>query len=123
MKGKHLSRKDPETQLASIISVLGPEALAGRPPVREYRPLQTRRWRLDFAWPELRLGIEVQGGIRARGPSGHKGSGHVRDMEKINALQLAGWIVLQFPTERIIRDPMGVAMEIQEAIRLRRDGA
>jgi hypothetical protein len=26
-----------------------------------------RRWRLDFAYPEKRIGIEVQGGIYVRG--------------------------------------------------------
>lgn len=107
---------DPEERLAWIISVLGPEAIAGAP-VREHRPLPPRRWRLDFAWPSLRVGIEVQGGVRSRGPSGHKGSGQIRDMEKLNALQTSGWIVLQFPTERIVRDPTGVAEEIRAALR------
>ena len=31
-------------------------------PVREYRFDPKRKWRLDFAWPELRLAAEVDGG-------------------------------------------------------------
>lgn len=109
---------DHEERLSWIIEVLGPASLAGRPD-REYRPLPPRRWRLDFAWPSLRVGIELQGGIWSRGASGHKGKGHLRDMEKLNTLQVAGWIILQFPTDRIVQDPTGVAQEIRAALRAR----
>ena len=33
----------------------------------EYQFHPTRKWRLDFAWPELWLGIEIQGSTWARG--------------------------------------------------------
>src|SRR5690606_39740371 len=36
-------------------------------PVREYRFHPERRWRFDFAWPDLRVAAEVEGGIHIGG--------------------------------------------------------
>ena len=33
------------------------------PPVTEYRFHPERRWRADFAWPEKKLLVEVDGGV------------------------------------------------------------
>lgn len=74
---------------------------AGLPiPEREYRFHPTRRWPLDFAYPERKIGIEVQGGTWSGGAHG-RGSGIERDYEKINAAQILGWTVLQFSTTMI----------------------
>lgn len=74
---------------------------AGLPePEREYRFHATRKWRLDFAFVEQRLGVEVEGGI-------YRGGGHThvkdlkRDMEKSNALTLAGWRLLRFHGDQV----------------------
>jgi hypothetical protein len=60
--------------------------------VREYRFHPERRWRLDYAQPQLRIGAEIHGGgwSRARHV---RGSGFVRDLEKLNAHVLPGWRV------------------------------
>lgn len=63
------------------------------PPEYEYRFHPTRRWRMDVAWPEEKVAIEVQGGIWNRGAHG-RGSGIVRDYEKHNAAMVAGWRVV-----------------------------
>ena len=64
-------------------------------PIREYRFSPPRRWRLDFAWPELRLAVEVEGGIWM-GKSGHNtGAGISRDIVKSNALAMEGWMLLR----------------------------
>ncbi len=71
-------------------------------PEREYRAIEGRRFRFDFAWtaPNHRLLVEVQGGIWQK--SGHtSGRGVTRDMEKLNLAQLAGWRVMQFETKAI----------------------
>jgi hypothetical protein len=53
--------------------------------------------RIDFAWPYLRMGIEVQGGTWSRGRSGHSsGTSLDRDYKKFNHLQSLGWICFQY---------------------------
>lgn len=42
--------------------------------VREHRFHPARRWRFDFAWPELLFAVEVEGGIWTGGRH-NRGSG------------------------------------------------
>jgi very-short-patch-repair endonuclease len=69
-------------------------------PEREWRFHPTRRWRLDFAYPEKRIGIEVQGGTYIRGAHS-RGTGLERDYEKYNQAQVLGWDVYQFSRKMI----------------------
>jgi very-short-patch-repair endonuclease len=74
-----------------------------------------RRWRLDFAYPEKRIGIEVQGGIYVRGAHS-RGTGLERDYEKYNQAQVLGWNVYQFSRKMIEN---GEAIEImKEALKV-----
>lgn len=83
-------------------------------PVREYRHIPDRLFRLDFAWPDYRIGVEVQGQIWSKG--GHSsGTGITRDCEKRNLGNLEGWTLLEV-TERHIT--AGTAIEwIRRALR------
>jgi very-short-patch-repair endonuclease len=71
-------------------------------PEREYMFAKSigRRWRLDFAYPEKRIGIEVQGGTYIRGAHS-RGTGLERDYEKYNQAQVLGWDVYQFSRKMI----------------------
>lgn len=82
-------------------------------PELEYRFHPTRRFRLDFAWPSQRLGLEVQGGVWVRGKHG-RGSGIVKDHDKGNALACLGWRLLQVQPAALAT-PGTVAM-IREAL-------
>lgn len=86
---------------------------AGLPePVAEYRFCPTRRWRLDYAWPELRVALEVEGGIWTRGRH-NRGTGFLRDMEKYNALAAAGWRLFRcVPSDM----PLAAVAMIREAV-------
>lgn len=64
-------------------------------PTREFRFHLVRRWRIDFAWPELQLAVEIEGGIWTRGRH-TRGAGVRADMEKYNALASMGWTLLRF---------------------------
>lgn len=55
-----------------------------------------RNYRFDIAWVEAKLAIEVNGGIWRKGGGAHQGTGHVRDMEKLNLAQGLTWVVLQY---------------------------
>lgn len=74
---------------------------AGLPtPCPEYLPIPGRKFRFDFAWPELRLLVEVQGGVWNGGKHG-RGSGILKDQEKLNLATLAGWRILQVSENHI----------------------
>lgn len=80
---------------------------------REYIFHPTRKWRLDFAWPEHMLAVEVEGGIWTGG--GHtRGSGFLRDCEKYNAAALMGWTVLRYPVNMI--DSGQASLQVKEAL-------
>ena len=69
-------------------------------PEREYRFASPRRYRADFAYPEKKILVEVQGGIYTRGAHS-RGTGLERDYEKINLAQLNGFMVFQFSRKMI----------------------
>ncbi len=87
---RELSQSDSEEPafLAACAVVGVPE------PAREWefaRP--ERNWAFDYAWPEARLALEVQGGIFTFGRH-TTGEGFARDMEKWNAAVQLGWFVI-----------------------------
>jgi very-short-patch-repair endonuclease len=64
-------------------------------PEREFRFDQARRWRIDFAWPDRKLAVEVESSV-------HRIKGRfARDMDKYNALQMQGWLLLRFTYKMI----------------------
>ena len=69
-------------------------------PVREYRFHSERKWRFDFAWPEIRAAVEIEGGVRSQGRH-VRGQGFIDDCEKYNEAALLGWTVLRFPGDWI----------------------
>jgi len=82
-------------------------------PVSEHRFHPERKWRFDFAWPQIRLAIEVNGG----GSRGRHSSltGATEDAEKMNAAQLMGWRVLIY-TAKSVLDVKQIAKDLREAI-------
>lgn len=65
------------------------------PMVAEHRFHPSRKWRFDFAWPSVKVAVEIQGGGFRRGKH-TRGVGQQNDMDKLNEAQRLGWIVLQF---------------------------
>lgn len=69
---------------------------------REFCAIPGRRFRWDFAWPDDKLLLEVQGGTFSRGKSGHSsGMGINRDCEKANLATLAGWRILTVDAKHV----------------------
>lgn len=79
-------------------------------PVREYKFDPVRKWRFDFAWPNILIAAEVEGGIWTGGRH-TRGKGFLNDCEKYNQAVLAGWKVFRFPVEMI---KSGEALQIIE---------
>jgi very-short-patch-repair endonuclease len=63
--------------------------------VTELRFHPSRQWRFDYAIPELKIAIEIEGGVWTRGRH-NRGTGFIKDMEKYNAAASLGWLLLRF---------------------------
>jgi hypothetical protein len=59
-----------------------------------------RKWRFDYAWSELKIALEIHGGIYTNGRH-TKGKGFTEDKVKINSAQLLGWLVIEATTEHV----------------------
>lgn len=84
------------------------------PFVAEHRFHPERRWRFDWAHPDLLLAVEVEG-VTHFGPSigRHQSArGIEADMEKYNAAAVLGWTVLRYSQRMIKNDPHRCVMEI-----------
>lgn len=61
-----------------------------------------RGWAIDFAWPDRKVAVEIDGWAFHRD---HKA--FLRDSRKRNALACAGWITLSFTWHDLTHDPAG----------------
>jgi very-short-patch-repair endonuclease len=67
--------------------------------IRELVFAPGRRYRFDFAWPDLMVAVEIEGGTWIAGRHS-RGSGFAADCRKYNDAAERGWAVLRFTTER-----------------------
>lgn len=74
-------------------------------PVTEHRFHAERKWRFDFAWPDLKVALEVEGGIWVGGRH-TRGKGYLADVEKYNHAAAAGWCVLRCTPTTLLSGPM-----------------
>ncbi len=79
----------------------------------EYRFDPKRRWRLDFAWPDSKIAVEVEGGIWTDGRH-TRGVGFEMDCVKYANLAIAGWRLIRCTPGQI---KSGMALDwIQQAL-------
>ena len=79
--------------------------------VKEYRFHPTRKWRFDYAFPSIRVAIEIDGGVWINGRH-NRPSGFLGDMEKFNAAATLGWVVLKFtPQEQYTKKALDLITE------------
>lgn len=106
------------------------QELAGHLSVMQLRPEQQfrfhpeRKWRLDFAFPDVRVGVEIDGGIFAaenREEAGKhaRGAGRCADMEKRNAAVELGWLILNYGPPHVRSGEAAIQIE-RLVLRLRR---
>lgn len=79
-------------------------------PVREYQFHPVRKWRFDFAWPQIKVAVEIDGGtfggVKMLGNHAI-GKRYQQDCIKSNAAQLEGWVVLRADREMAGTDEFG----------------
>lgn len=110
---KRPTKPDPQAQLASIKKQSQKDRLENKfleawrtlhpdmpEPVREHRFHPVRKWKFDFAFPEVKLAIELDGGSFMGG--GHnRGAQQKKDQDKANVALSLGWRVLRFSTKHL----------------------
>ena len=75
------------------LSLLCP-AMGYPAPVKEHRFHPVRRWRFDYAWPDIMLALEVEGLTRDGGRH-QRIAGYTKDTEKYNEALCLGWKVIR----------------------------
>jgi very-short-patch-repair endonuclease len=113
-----LPAPDREAEFRRVWSLL----TAGRdvPPLESQIPFHpSRRYRLDFGFPEYRVGVEINGGIFSRRGGHSSVSGLLRDYEKARECVLQGWAVLPFDTKTLAARPGYCVDQILELLALR----
>ena len=79
-------------------------------PEKEYKFHPKRKWRFDYAWPDYKIALEVEGGIWTKGRH-VRGTGFLKDMEKYNAATVLGWRVLRTtPTDLLKTDTLDLIL-------------
>lgn len=92
----------------------------------QYRFHPERRWRLDFAFPDVKVGVEIDGGIFAaeNGETAGKharGAGRCADFEKRNAAAELGWVVLCYGPPQVRSGE--AAIQVERVVLAKRAGA
>jgi very-short-patch-repair endonuclease len=77
---------------------------------REYKFHPTRKWRFDYAWPDIKFAVEVEGGLYVMGRHS-RGAGYEKDLEKYSEAMVLGWQVLRVSNKLI---NSGRALEITQ---------
>ena len=70
--------------------------------VKEYKFHPERRWRFDYAIPEYKIALEVEGGVWTQGRH-TRPQGFLGDVEKYNTATLLGWRVFRTTPSELFR--------------------
>ncbi|MDG4804678.1 DUF559 domain-containing protein [Micromonospora sp. WMMD980] len=106
-----LSESPMETRLRLLLLDAGLGALVAQHEVRHGGRFVAR---VDLAWPALRIAVEYDG-------DHHRERAQFRrDVARLNALRAAGWIVLRFTADDVLRRPEATVALVRQALAERR---
>lgn len=88
-KAPRAEKSEDESPIEALLAVQIRDDGGMVPPERQFRPLDDRKFRCDFAWPSVRLIVEVDGAVHRIKSRFHA------DIEKQALLVLAGWTILR----------------------------
>jgi hypothetical protein len=99
-KGKK-AQSPPKQPKADIFTVICKTDLKVEV-VKEHLFHPSRKWRFDYAIPEHKIALEVEGGVWTRGRH-TRPQGFLGDVEKYNAATLLGWRVFRVTPDDLYR--------------------
>lgn len=104
-----MSKSELEGKFAIAWRALGDAAYGME---REYQFCADRKWQFDFAFPDQKVAVEIDGGQWS--PHGGR---HARDTdrEKLNRAAVLGWRVLRY-SGTMLRAPRTVIDEVLDAL-------
>jgi len=109
----------PEQAFLSLWGWLAPELPQ---PVREFRFSAPRRYRFDFAWPQQKVAVEIEGGVWTRGRH-VRAAGYTADTDKYNLAVTLGWSVIRIVSTRLETDPYGQIELVRKALAVSKPAA
>lgn len=78
-------------------------AKAAPDPEQEWRFCRSRLWRFDFAWPDKKIAVEIDGNAwHVRGGGRHSSPS---DLEKMSAAAALGWRVFRLSPSMLEKEP------------------
>lgn len=69
-------------------------------PIKEHKFHDSRKWAFDYAWPDIKLAFELEGGAFIKGRH-TRPKGFTEDIVKYNEAQLLGWVVLRATSAQV----------------------
>lgn len=105
-----MKSKDKKEEFAGYWKFITGESLTAE---REYRFHDVRRFRFDFAWPQYKIAVEVDGGVFAPG-----GGRHAKDpdREKLNLAAECGWFVFRYSVQMLKKDPQACVDQVRRVL-------
>lgn len=82
---------------------------------REYKFHPTRKWRFDFAWPVVKVALEMEGGVFTHGRHS-RGKGFEMDCHKYNAAGILGWRVFRVTGDMVNDGPPCTAVALMQQV-------
>lgn len=95
-KTRHAANQPQITDLFTTLCKTDLHALC----VKEYRFHPKRMWRFDYALPEYKIALEVEGGVWTQGRH-TRPQGFLGDVDKYNTATLMGWRLFRTTPEQL----------------------
>ena len=99
-KTKRRNPNNPKAAYDALHSRVMKQLIGLPKPTEEFKFHPVRQWRMDYAWPEHKIALEVHGATYSQGRH-TRGAGFAGDREKMNEAQLHGWLVIEVATDNI----------------------
>jgi len=113
---------DLEVRFANLWAMHGDRS---RRPVRNHRYALDagRKFEADFAWPDLKVGVELQGSVYRGGRGGgtakgghSSATGIQRDIEKGNVANDLDWVIYRYTVKDLRERPVQVVEQVRRAL-------
>jgi len=94
---KKVARKSSQLEIEALWRIKQANLPEPKP---EYIFCPGRRFRFDYAYPDEKIAIELEGGVWIQGRH-NRGQGFINDCEKYNLACVMGWKVLRYTAGQI----------------------